>query len=343
MARRGKSSGRGEKKEKLPRGEIRNSNIEIRNGEGAVADRNGLPAGYWKACELAREGRYGEARAGYLRLARGFRKGTSSRLRALVLNDFAVLDAMEGKFEEACEQWRGVVEADEACLPARLNFGLVRAEMSWSAANGNSKPEIRNPNGEDGRAVPEAREPRPVRVAVVSLLFNWPSTGGGNMHTAGLVEFLGRDGFEVRHFYAQHEPWGIGRVTRGDLIASEALAFAETEWNVPTIRQRFRAAVDAFGPDYVVISDTWNMKPHLAEATRGHPTILLMQAQECLCTLNNLRLLGIGPVKAEQCPRNQFATPQVCHQCLGERGQHSGALHQVERALAGAVRRTATA
>ena len=30
-----------------------------------------------------------------------------------------------------------------------------------------------------------------VRVAILSFLFNWPSTGGGNMHTAGLVEFLG--------------------------------------------------------------------------------------------------------------------------------------------------------
>ncbi len=204
-----------------------------------------------------------------------------------------------------------------------------------AGADGNSKLEVRNPNGEDGGEIAEAREPGPVRVAVLSLLFNWPSTGGGNMHTAGLVEFLGRDGFDVRHFYAQYEPWGIGHVTRDGLVASEALAFAEAEWNVASIRERFRAAVDSFGPDYVVISDTWNMKPHLAEAMRGYPTILLMQAQECLCPLNNLRLLGIGPVKAEQCPRNQLATPQVCHQCLAERGQHSGALHQVERALAG--------
>ena len=188
----------------------------------------------------------------------------------------------------------------------------------------NSRHEVRNPNGEDGGEIPEALEPGPVRVAVLSLLFNWPTTGGGNMHTAGLVDFLGRDGFAVRHFYAQYEPWGIGRVTRDDLFASEALAFAETEWNVASIRERFRAAVDSFAPDYVVISDTWNMKPHLAEAMRGYPTILLMQAQECLCPLNNLRLLGIGPVKAEQCPRNQLATPQVCHQCLAERGQHSG-------------------
>jgi hypothetical protein len=310
MSKRGKAAGKSPKAKK-PRGEIRNSKIEIRKEEGGSGARNGLPAGYWKACELAREGRHDDARAAYLRLAREFARGTPPRLRALVQNDLAVLDAMPGKFEEACEQWRGVVEADGGCLPARLNFGLIRAEMSWSPAHGSSKPEIRNPNGEDGAAVPEAREPRPVRVAVVGLLFNWPSTGGGNMHTAGLVEFLGRDGFDVRHFYAQYEPWGIGRITRDDLVASEALAFAETEWNVPTIRQRFRAAVDSFAPDYVVISDTWNMKPHLVEAMRGYPTILLMQAQECLCPLNDLRLLGIGPVKAEQCPRNQLATPQV--------------------------------
>jgi glycosyltransferase involved in cell wall biosynthesis len=85
----------------------------------------------------------------------------------------------------------------------------------------------------------------------------------------------------------------------------------------------------------VVISDSWNMKPHLAAAMQGYSTFLLMQAQECLCPLNNLRLLGISPARAEQCPRNQLATPQVCHQCLGERGQDSGALHQVERGLAG--------
>ena len=334
MARRGKASGQSEKKAKAPR-------VAESNGE-AVGARNGLPAGYWKACELARDGQYEDARAAYLRLARGFSKNTNPRLRAFVQNDLAVLDAMQGKFEEACEQWRGVVEADETCLPARLNFGLIRAEMSWSPAHGNSKHEIRNPNGDDFGAVPEAREPRPVRVAVLSLLFNWPSTGGGNMHTAGLIDFLGRDGFDVRHFYAQFEPWGIGRGTRDDLVASEALAFAETEWNVPTIRDRFRAAVDSFAPDYVVISDTWNMKPHLAEAMRGFPTILLMQAQECLCPLNNLRLLGIGPVKAEQCPRNQLATPQVCHQCLGERGQHSGAFIRLSGLWLGLARRNMT-
>ncbi len=395
MSKRGKARERGKNKEKGLAAEVRNSKLEIRNGDrGIVFARDGLPDSYWQACDLAREGRYDQARDAYLRLTRGFGSGTNSRLRALVQNDLAVLDAMERKFDQACERWQAVVDGDQRCLPARLNLALVEAELSWARTE-SSKSETRNSKEEDGGREPtpgateldhatgpiegssseltadepetEAREPgvddglslrayTAPRVAVLSLLFNWPSTGGGNMHTAGLVDFLGRDGFEVRHFYARYPAWGIGRVegeghagaadgetfgpehggvrdprrTPG-LVASEAIDFADSEWSVRTIRERFRAAVDSFSPDYVVISDAWNMKPHLADAMRGYATILLMQAQECLCPLNNLRLLGIGPVRAEQCPRNQFATPQICHQCLVERGRHSGALHQVER------------
>ena len=115
----------------------------------------------------------------------------------------------------------------------------------------------------------------------------------------------------------------------------EAIDFGDAEWNVPSIQARFRAAVDAFRPDFVVVTDTWNMKPHLAEAMRGYPTYLMIQAQECLCPLNNLRLIGLGPAQVEQCPRNQLATPETCRACIAERGHHSGALHQHERALAG--------
>jgi glycosyltransferase involved in cell wall biosynthesis len=175
----------------------------------------------------------------------------------------------------------------------------------------------------------------PIRIAILSFLFNWPSTGGGNMHTAGLVEFLTRAGYQVRHYFARFPPWGIGRAAEGGLVASEEIEFQEAGWNVAEIQRRYRRAVDEFQPDYVAITDTWNMKSLLAEAMRGYPVFLLFQAQECLCPLNNLRLLGIGPTQVEQCPRNQLATPQVCHGCLAGRGRHSGALHRVERALAG--------
>ena len=130
--------------------------------------------------------------------------------------------------------------------------------------------------------------PRPVRVAVLSFLFNWPSTGGGNMHTAGLVDFLGRDGYEVRHFYARYPAWGIGRdeVGRtgdGDLGRADGGVgdprrtgcqpgdrVCRGRVECQTIRQRFRAAVDSFAPDYVVISDSLE---HEAAPGRGHARV----------------------------------------------------------------------
>ena len=59
------------------------------------------------------------------------------------------------------------------------------------------------------------------------------------MHTAGLVDFLARDGYEVRHFYAQHAPWRIGGVADDGLAGSQAIEFAESEWNVPRFASAF--------------------------------------------------------------------------------------------------------
>jgi glycosyltransferase involved in cell wall biosynthesis len=319
-----------------------------RTGRGTSATANGLPATYWKACELVRNGEYQKARGVYTRLQRPAAK-KNTRLSALIQNDLAVIAAMEGQFAEARDAWTAVLDREPTCEPARLNLALVEADIptakvssspsetqaliSNSSPTGHPEPDS---NTQSGPPLAVLRPPSSTRVAVLSLLFNWPSTGGGNMHTAGLVDFLGRAGYDVRHFYASYPAWGIGRVTSPEeLPASHAIELSEANWNVREIQRRFRAAIDAFGPDHVVISDTWNMKPHLAEAMRGYPTIMLMQAQECLCPLNNLRLIGIGPNQIEQCPRNQLATPQICHQCLAERGHHSGALHRVERALAG--------
>ena len=174
-----------------------------------------------------------------------------------------------------------------------------------------------------------------IRVAMVSFLFNWPSTGGGNHHTAELAAFLACGGYEVKHYFARYPSWGIGRVTEKLISLSEPIEFDEPGWNVAEIQTRFRRAVESFEPDYVIITDSWNMKPLLAEAVRGYPYFLLYQAQENICPLNNLRLLAIGPDQVEQCPRNQLATPEICCRCLAERGRHSGVLHRAERELAG--------
>jgi len=50
----------------------------------------------------------------------------------LIRNDLAVLDAIEGKFEEAREGWRRALEADGELLLARLNRDLMEAEISFA-------------------------------------------------------------------------------------------------------------------------------------------------------------------------------------------------------------------
>ena len=71
-------------------------------------------------------------------------------------------------------------------------------------------------------APPSQGEERPLRVAILSFLFNWPSTGGGDHHTAELAAFLARAGYHVKHFFAQFPSWGIGRITDALISPSEA-------------------------------------------------------------------------------------------------------------------------
>jgi tetratricopeptide (TPR) repeat protein len=326
-------------------------------------------ARYVEASGLASRGQHVEARRLYARLEGLLTSADGeSRLRALVQNDLAVMAAMDGRFDEARAAWQTALEIDRECLVARLNRDLTEAEINRGQATegfgelklapapmpsplaGEGGPEGRMrgrvshggspphpPFGHPlpGRGEGEDSSSGAVRAAIISLLFNWPSTGGGNHHTAELAHFLGRAGYEVKHFFARYPGWGIGRVTDALISPSEAIAFDDASWNVGEIQARYRAAVDAFAPDYVIITDSWNMKPLLAEAVRGYPYYLLYQAQENICPLNNLRLLATGPNQVEQCPRNQLATPEICCRCLAERGPHSGALHKFERELAG--------
>jgi glycosyltransferase involved in cell wall biosynthesis len=309
-----------------------------------------LPPAYRRACWLAAEGRYDEARRLYAELQA---TGAESRVRTLIGNDLAVLDALASDFDAARQGLEAALALDESCTPARLNLALLSAELAGPDSppigiTGLAHPPPPAPPilkgekeeaalrlAEAGKGEGALRLHTPTRVAILSFLFNWPATGGGNIHTVELADFLARAGYEVRHFYPRFPDWGIGSATAELPISSEALAFDAAGWNVPEILARFRSAVDRFGPDSVLITDAWNMKPLLAAAVRSYPYFLRFQALECLCPLNNLRLLAAGPGRLEQCPRHQLATPDVCRRCLAERGAHSGALHQCERALAG--------
>ncbi len=279
----------------------------------------------WEDYRQAVEGARNHDAVGTRDIFEQLRNRTSEpKLLALIANDLAALAAIDGDLEAARSGFRSALEIDPHCAPARAN--LAELDIPSPA------PETRMP--ESSLPAPSPNVPG-IKVAILSFLFNWPSTGGGIVHTVELARFLGEAGYEVKHFYVQFAPWGIGVVDAPTRINSEALVFAPEEWNAATIQKRFRSAVDVFEPDYAILTDSWNFKPLLAEAVRGYSYILRLQAMECLCPLNNVRLLPEPGGGLRQCPLHQLATPDRCRECLQQRGHTSGSLHQVERELSG--------
>ena len=177
------------------------------------------------------------------------------------------------------------------------------------------------------------------KIALLSLLFNWPSTGGGTVHTFGLAHFLEKYGLDVQHIYAVYPSWGIGSVTEPLPYTARELSFTPDQWNPETVRDRFRQAVDEFDPDVVIVTDSWNSKVLLAESVIDHPYLLRLAAQECICPLNNVRLLvdetDNHELTIRQCEQNQLADSRGCRECVTFRDHQSGALHQHDRSFAG--------
>jgi glycosyltransferase involved in cell wall biosynthesis len=276
----------------------------------APTDPGAPEARYRDAQGLAAQGEYDRARAVLLALDAD---GAGATLRAMVRNDLAVLAAVVGDRAGAATWLQAALALDPGCETARANLTVLN----------------------DSRPARSGRQPQPVRVAVLSFLFNWPSTGGGNVHTAELTKFLAAAGYDVKHLYAKFDPWRIGQVTEPTPYPAQAVAFSPPEWDARRIVERFRAAVDEFNADWVVLTDSWNMKPLLAGAAGGRPYVLRLQALECLCPLNNVRLLPGADGRPRQCNRHQLATPDACASCVRELEHTSGDLHRVERALAG--------
>lgn len=196
-------------------------------------------------------------------------------------------------------------------------------------------PQMQNPSisaTEAPLAEPSFEKPR---IAILSFLFNWRSTGGGIIHTVELAQFLRRAGYNLEVFAPRFDPWSIGQIDESCPIGVTQLPFEIDDWNAATIRTRFREAVDEFNPDHVVITDCWNFKPHLAQAMTGYSYFLRMQAQELLCPLNNLRLLPADDGPPTQCPADQLSQPETCFSCLIKQGHISGELHKAERQLSG--------
>jgi hypothetical protein len=291
-----------------------------RQGDG----RSTFRERYARAITLAIEGEVDLARCLFEELESA---AGESKWRALARNDLAALQAVGGDCELAARGFAEALSLDAGCEAARQNLRLLQEEQAQAA----TEP-LPTDKGPAFRSQPRGNAER---VALVSFLFNWPSTGGGIVHTVELARFLSEAGYAVQHFYARYPGWGLGKVEEAVPFPSRALGFEESDWNLAAIKARFREAVDAFDPDHVILTDSWNIKPHLADAVRGHAYLLRFQAMECFCPLNNVRLLAEPDGRARQCGRHQLASPDVCARCVAERGHQSGGLHQAERALSG--------
>lgn len=275
---------------------------------------------YSTATQLAVDGKLPQAWKLYRELGK---QSDSPVFRAIVENDLGTIAALDGDLKLACQHFRAALQIDPECAAAKENLSHRQASL------------VNSEDVQNYAENPTPLELHVTKVAIVSILFNWPSTGGGTIHTAETGKFLRLAGYEVRHFYSQFSEWGIGRMDQEPLSPSEAIIFDAASWNAPEIQRRFRQAVDAFAPDFVIVTDSWNFKPLLAEAMRGYRYLLRLAAQECLCPLNNVRLLVDDQGVCSACLRHQLATPDVCRKCVSDKELQSGSLHQAERTLSG--------
>ena len=257
------------------------------------------------------------------------------RLRALVENDLGAIAAVQGRAEDALEGWKRALAEDHDCQPARLNREMIEAEFERvrdtapprGAAAACLRPSRAGTDAQAAARSGEGGDPQfPVQLAL-DRRRECPHVRAGQVPH-------GR-GYEVRHIYARYQGWGIGGVAGELPYPSEMIELNASSLRLEHIRKVYRQAVDAFDPDQVIITDSWNIKPILAQAMRGYPYILRMQAMECLCPLNNLRLLAGEGGRFRQCPLHQLASPMECARCLERNGHYAGALHQAERALCG--------
>lgn len=236
----------------------------------------------------------------------GSRRGSIERCSAI--SGLAAVAAASGNERAAISGFRRTLGIDPG-------YSVARDNLKALVAFGDSPPRNRC-------------------IAILSLLFSWPSTGGGTVHTKELAEFLQFVGYEVRHIYAVYPEWGIGQVTEALPYPYRPVVFHGSDWCEETIQDWFRDAIEEFAPDAVIITDSWNFKPLLAEVVADIPYFLRLAAIECLCPLNNVRLL-FDEGRVVQCERNQLTDSASCRSCVHQRGAFSGTLHQAERNLAG--------
>ena len=132
------------------------------------------------AGELARGGHLADATRSLCVLTQ---QADSPVDQAAAISDLAAIAAASGNRLAAYRGLQRALRRDPGCIAAHRNLSLLRSHQ-----------------GIDGTPKTDDTSRRP-RIAILSLLFNWPSTGGGTVHTKELADVLQANGYDVCHIY----------------------------------------------------------------------------------------------------------------------------------------------
>jgi glycosyltransferase involved in cell wall biosynthesis len=151
-----------------------------------------------------------------------------------------------------------------------------------------------------------------MRLAVVDLVFSWPPNGGADVDLFNVVSQLRARGHEVHVFVAGDATnWERGTLDPASLpFPVSLLDFSALTLNGPTVARRFRAAVDAYAPDVVLVANGFFLKPFVIDALSHYPLIGRYYTYEAICIRDSLLFKDGAP-----CPYDFLRTPDLCRRC----------------------------
>lgn len=155
-----------------------------------------------------------------------------------------------------------------------------------------------------------------MRVAFADLMFSWPPHGGADVDLYRTAAGLQDCGYQVCLFGAAYAPsWERGKFDPAQLpFEAVRLDFSSRAFNRKMLPARFRAAIDAWRPDVVVLADGFFLKPYVAAALSHYPLVGRYYAYEIACPRDMLLFKDGAP-----CPNNYLRTPNVCRCCALKR------------------------
>lgn len=152
-----------------------------------------------------------------------------------------------------------------------------------------------------------------MRIAFVDTEFAWPPPGGAQVDLHHVMKELSLLGHDV-HLFASPDArvWQFGSIDPNgfDLPFTE-LRLGIKPFDVEHATQAYAVAIRAWKPDIVFLAFGFYLKPFLAEALRGIPTISRYYTYEMLCIRDFFLFLDF-----ETCPYGYLSHPNACRRCF---------------------------